>query len=526
MTTTDVHTTARPGEGQAERAGRTGRRVHPTDRWSWVWLLVGAALLTVTSLQTLVPVAAWLAPVFLLRFVRTQRALVGLPAVAVATCLAMLVALRDGFLPIPGGVGYAVFIAGLGVGGTLPFALDRLLAPRSSGLARILIFPAAVTTAEFVGTLGNPFGTAGSTAYSQYANLPLLQLVSVTGIWGLTFLVSMAAPVVNELWERGTGDGTVRLGSALLVAVLGAALAFGGVRLAFAAPAGETVRVAALAPDRELSELAYSGPKLRPGTAAERVAVREQHLTPVLDDLFTRSQQEARAGAKIVSWSEAAAVVLEEDKDAMVARAAELAEREQVYLQVAMIVLLKDAGVTGPVNENRAVLLDPRGNVAWDYEKSKPVPGDGNGAGPGVIPVVDTPYGRLATVICQDDFFPALLRQAGQADVDILLVPSSDWAPITAWHAQQAPFRAVENGVALVRATRQGVSLTTDAQGRLAGYKADYFVADDQTLVSSVPVDGVDTVYETLGDGFAYASAAGLVVLTGLALRRRRAPAV
>src|SRR4051794_15424918 len=102
MTTTDVHTTARSGEGQAERAGRTGHRVHPTDRWSWVWLLVGAALLSVASLQTLVPVAAWLAPVFLLRFVRTQRALVGLPAVAVATCLAMLVALRDGFLPIPG----------------------------------------------------------------------------------------------------------------------------------------------------------------------------------------------------------------------------------------------------------------------------------------------------------------------------------------------------------------------------------------------------------------------------------------
>jgi apolipoprotein N-acyltransferase len=104
-------------------------------------------------------------------------------------------------------------------------------------------------------------------------------------------------------------------------------------------------------------------------------------------------------------------------------------------------------------------------------------------------------------------------------------VPSSDWEPIAAWHAQQAPFRAVENGVALVRATRQGRSLATDAQGRLAGHKADYFVADDQTLVTSVPVHGVDTVYETIGDGVAYASAAGLVVLAGLALRRRRAPA-
>jgi apolipoprotein N-acyltransferase len=139
-----------------------------------------------------------------------------------------------------------------------------------------------------------------------------------------------------------------------------------------------------------------------------------------------------------------------------------------------------------------------------------------------VIPFVDTPYGRLATAICQDDFFPSLIRQAGRADVDILLLPSSDWESVAAWHAQQAPFRAVENGVALVRATRQGVSLATDSQGRVVGYKADYFVADDQTLVTSVPVEGTGTVYVTIGDGVAYASAAGLLLVTGLALRRGR----
>ena len=102
--------------------------------------------------------------------------------------------------------------------------------------------------------------------------------------------------------------------------------------------------MAAVAPDRELSARAYSAPPLRPGTAAERAAVRDRHLTPVLDDLFARSEREARAGARIVAWSEAAALVLEEDREATVARAAELAEREQVYLQVSMIVLLRDAG--------------------------------------------------------------------------------------------------------------------------------------------------------------------------------------
>ena len=150
------------------------------------------------------------------------------------------------------------------------------------------MFPAAVTTAELLGTIGNPFGTAGSTAYSQYGSLPLLQLVSVTGIWGLTFLISWLAPVVNQLWERGWSGSAVRAPAVLLVAAITAALLFGGARLAFAAPAAETVRVAALAPDRQLSDLAYSAPDLRSGEPGRTRPARDEHFAPVLDDLFAQ----------------------------------------------------------------------------------------------------------------------------------------------------------------------------------------------------------------------------------------------
>jgi apolipoprotein N-acyltransferase len=114
------------------------------------------------------------------------------------------------------------------------------------------------------------------------------------------------------------------------------------------------------------------------------------------------------------------------------------------------------------------------------------------------------------------------VRQAGRAGADILLVPSSDWRSISAWHAQQAPFRAVENGVALVRPTRLGISLATDAQGRLLGHKADYFVAAEQTLVVAVPTQGTGTWYARIGDAVAWAGALGLLVLTWFASRPRR----
>ena len=38
------------------------------DWLSWCWLAIGAALLPFTSFQTMLPLAAWLAPIFILRF--------------------------------------------------------------------------------------------------------------------------------------------------------------------------------------------------------------------------------------------------------------------------------------------------------------------------------------------------------------------------------------------------------------------------------------------------------------------------
>lgn len=67
---------------------------------SWLWLALGAALLPFSMFQTVPPLAAWLAPVFLMRFARTQRAIVALPLIGLVGYLAALIATR-GFVPIP-----------------------------------------------------------------------------------------------------------------------------------------------------------------------------------------------------------------------------------------------------------------------------------------------------------------------------------------------------------------------------------------------------------------------------------------
>jgi apolipoprotein N-acyltransferase len=116
---------------------------------------------------------------------------------------------------------------------------------------------------------------------------------------------------------------------------------------------------------------------------------------------------------------------------------------------------------------------------------------------------------------------PGTIRQAGQANVDIMLVPSHDWREIDPLHTQMAPFRAIENGFSLVRQTGNGLAMTVDDEGNVLS-ASDYFTSDPQVMVAYVPTQGVHTIYATIGDLFAWLSIAGLVGLIGFALARRR----
>ena len=58
------------------------------------------------------------------------------------------------------------------------------------------------TAWEFLTLSINQMGTFGAVAYSQYGNLPLMQLLSATGLSGLTFLITWFGSTLNWIWER------------------------------------------------------------------------------------------------------------------------------------------------------------------------------------------------------------------------------------------------------------------------------------------------------------------------------------
>ncbi|MGN9847237.1 nitrilase-related carbon-nitrogen hydrolase [Nonomuraea sp. H19] len=299
----------------------------------------------------------------------------------------------------------------------------------------------------------------------------------------------------------------------------------GGARLAFDPPAGSTVRVAALAPNRAADDAsAAAGVRPGPRSAAERAELRRRYFTPTLDDLLDRTVTAARSGARIVTWSEAAAYDFVGDGAAVVERARAVARAERIYLQIGVVYLLSSK--PSPNVEIRAIMIDPGGTVVWNYLKTSTVFDDGNVRGPGVVPTIDTPYGRLATAICFDANFMPLIRQAGQAGADILLLPSSDWAQVTDALAQQAVLRGVENGMSVVRPAQRGTSMAVDHQGRMIGYEASWFSSDarttDHTMTVTVPIHGRPTPYSRwVGDAVAWLCLTGLLTMAAAAAVRR-----
>ncbi|HVN82031.1 MAG TPA: nitrilase-related carbon-nitrogen hydrolase [Terriglobia bacterium] len=515
-----MQTTITNHEPVSDDSRRMAVHVMPGGWRRWAWLALAVVLLLFSNGANSVPLAAWLSPVFLLRFVRTQRAAVGLP-IAYLLLIATFSFQFRGMVPIPGAI-YLIFLAFIGAVSVLPYLVDRGLVHRLNGLAATLVFPMSWAAVEYLNSLG-PYGSWAAIAYSQYGSLPLLQILSVTGLWGLTFLIGWFASVCNWVWEEGLETKRVRSGSLLCLGAITLIVLLGGARMTLFPPSSQTVRVASLSRlkvSNELSDVVWKN-MMHNRLSPEEVRQVRDWGKAVDDNLLARSEREAQAGARIVFWGEANAPVLKEDEAAFIAQGRELAARYRIYLGMSLAVW--NAGQQRPL-ENKLVLIDPAGQVAWEYYKARPVPGSEAAISviqDGKLRVSDTTYGRLSSIICFDGDFPQLLAQAGRLGADVVLDPSNDWQAIDPWHTQMASFRAIEQGFNLIRHTSHGLSAAFDYQGRRLA-AMDHFSATDYVMISEIPSKGVRTLYGKLGDWFAWACLAGLLWLIGQATRTGR----
>lgn len=468
--------------------------------YSYLFLLAAVIFLPFINGRFIVPVAAWVAPVFLIRFLRTQTLVKGL----LIAYLAVFAAWCANWWGIVRAPGIAFFIVGavMALIGFLPYLADRLLITRLDGFKSIFVFPTALVSMELLFSLLGPNGSFGSLAYTQYGNLPLMQLVSITGLSGITFLIGWWASTANFAWERRQTTQSV-VAAGIFAAAMTTVLLCGGIRLMIPVESLRTVRIAAVSPQYD-DNLNYD-----PTLAA---AIQEF--------LFERSAREAAAGAKIILFPEDSFAVYKQDEPAVLERARQFARDNKVYLSMSYGARVEENSLR---YENKTVLVTPSGEIAWKYLKTHAVPGyeeKNMVRGQGVMPTFDTPDGRLASAICYDGDHHSVTRQAGAAQTDLLILPADDWRDITPLHARMAVFRALEEGVSIVRPTMNGLSLAANYRGEVLA-SMNHFETGDRVMTANIPVTGIRTWYSRIGDLFAYLAVFGLIVLILLGFRRR-----
>lgn len=468
--------------------------------YRYAWLLVGGILMVFYN-GNAVSTAVWLAPMFVLRFTRvcSRKELLFVPVVlAVSHALLLYEPFSNAAIPP---VFRVIFGMVCGQFIFIPLIADRLLTKKITGFASTLVFPAAWVSVEFIFSKLSLLSTFGVIGYTQSGYLPLVQIVSITGIWGLSFIILWFSSVVNWIWEHQFQYEFVKKGIATYAAIILAVLLYGEFRL-HNSHAERSVRVVASSSSYEVRLLF-------------REALKSGSYPPLITNISTFDDfmdNTAIPGSKIIFWQEYALITSEVDEGQIIEHARMKARERGIYLGLPMGVVKRNG--QKHLLENKVVWISPDGQILSNYIKSYTAPWETSSNPIKKISAFKTDFGTAGSVICFDMDFPSLIRQSAKNKVEFMLVPSYDWRGIAPFHSYMAMFRAVENGFSLVRAAGDsGVSIASDPYGRVLSY-LDNKLSSDKIMVVDLPIYTTKTLYPLIGDLFAWLSIAGLGILT------------
>lgn len=467
----------------------------------WLLLILGIVCLYFSNGRFATPLAAWLFPLFLLPISRNKS----YRFIGLFFPILFGITLQAAFWKFTSSntgniLFYIPFFAGLLYG--FVFYVDRILYHQSTTFASTLFFPLLYTAVDFLNSLFNPFGTTGVLGYSQFGFLSFAQLASITGILGLTFMITWFGSVVN--WAIENQKSKAKKGVITYAAIFISILVFGLIRLSLPLHA-TSVKVAGLhTTDKERDGKVFWEALAKKDTNSFNQASQIQ-----IQNLTQATTEQAQKGAKIVLWSEVSPVILKAKEAELKQKLSALAASLKIYLVANPYV----ATTNEAKPENKMWMFAPVGELLFTHYKYGGNFIEGSVEGNKKLQTVATPYGNLSGIICWDADFPTVVKQIGKLKADIVFNPASDWKEIDPLHTQVATFRAIENGCSWVRQTRNGLSIITDPRGKTIA-QIDHFKNSNWVNVGNVPIKHLPTLYPIIGDLFGWLSLVVLIFLS------------
>jgi apolipoprotein N-acyltransferase len=359
--------------------------------------------------------------------------------------------------------------------------------------------------------------TWGGLGYTQHDDRLLLPLASVTGVWGITFVVlfANALAVLALLRYRHSPRRAAALASVGVAAIVAPVL------IPFVHASGPPIDVAVvqgsvprgLAEDRYLTgsvvaqnhirlhgRLATDPPDLAvwPENALDRDPLGDPDLRAAVSGSIAAVGAPTLIGAVNLSpageWHNE--VLSYSGRGELLGRYA------KIHL-VPFGEYVPFRRYFGWVDELRAVPRDI-------------LPGR-------VVRVFEIDGTSVGTPICFENTFPDLFRRFVDAGAEVVVLTTNDSSyaesPASREHVIMSELRAVETGRWVVQAAISGISAVVSPAGKVVVETALF---EPAILRRTVPTSSVRTIYVRVGDAFPWMCGVGSLVLVGGALMRRR----
>ena len=390
-----------------------------------------------------------------------------------------------------------------------------------------VVFPMAWVGQDFVRTYF-PFGGFpwSSLGYSQSASIHLLQILDLTGIYGLTFLILLGNVFFGELWlwfqKREKFPKACFVMGVLLFSL---SLIYGSYRY-----------------HREKTEAAKY-PTLKVVLIQGNIAQEDKWIEEKVEEILARHMamsEEATQDRKptLILWPEAAyPVVMPPDM-----------KRVRLLNDLTVPLLMGVVSYRGTIPKdwppspddtdftlyNSAFLISPGGLIEDHYEKihlvplgeyvpmgrllfflNKIVPSISSFTAGQALNLMSVREHKFGVTICYEDLFPSISRGFTEKGADFLVNLTNDgWYEKSSalyQHFDFSRFRAIENRRSMVRVTNTGITGVFSPTGEVI---AEAPLFQQSILTVDVPVGGELSLYTRFGDFFAW----GCVVTLGLLL--------
>jgi apolipoprotein N-acyltransferase len=404
--------------------------------------------------------------------------------------------------------------------GTFAF-LTRCIQIRS-GLQTILFTPVLWVALEYLRSFlltGFPWANLG---YSQYLNLPFIQMADITGPYGPSFIILLVNATlfgVVHQWVKRTFPFKEVL---IAVIILLGSLTYGYLKM------GAVGRQMIQNPPLKIG--------LVQGNIDQSVKWDESFQKETLKIYEKLSFKVAEGNPDLIIWPETATPFFFQDAKEYQPLILDIPKKTNAFL---LFGTPSYKIQKGKVNHyNSAYLVSPSGELVGKYDKIHLVPfgeyipmqdllffigslGEGIGdfkSGKEIFNFA-LPQSKFGVLICFEIIFPDLCRRFVKRGANFLVTITNDaWFGRTSapyQHFSMAVFRAVENRVFVARAANTGITGFIDPRGKIL---KEGRIFTEEAMSGTIRLSSHKTFYTLWGDIFAWICSASSLLLLAKAL--------